>query len=169
MLSFLLQRYKENLYAVFLPCRIIFISSCNRLHFGLKKLCEPRSPRTQARHVRLFRKEKQAFLLYFARLFVSLQRLTYIKKEQMNTNVLVTPSPVSAKYWSELKDVSDNVKLELITLLSSSMTHSEEPAAKPRKGWASRFAGVWKDSRSAEEIVEEIRAARTANTFDVEL
>ena len=39
----------------------------------------------------------------------------------------------------------------------------------PRKGWASRFAGVWKDNRSAEEIVEDIRAARTANTFDVEL
>ena len=87
----------------------------------------------------------------------------------MNTNVLATPSPESAKYWSELKDLSDNVKLELITLLSSSMTHSEEPAAKPRKGWASRFSGVWKDSRSAEEIVEDIRAARTANTFDVEL
>ena len=31
--------------------------------------------------------------------------------------------------------------------------HPEEPAAKPRKGWASRFAGVWKDSRSAEEKV----------------
>ena len=71
----------------------------------------------------------------------------------MNTNALVTPSPISAKYWSELKDLSDNVKLELITLLSSSMTHPEEPAAKPRKGWASRFAGVWKDSRSAEELM----------------
>ena len=59
----------------------------------------------------------------------------------MNTNVLRTPSPVS-------------------------MTHSEESSAKPRKGWASRFAGVWKDSRSAEEIVEEIRAARIANTFE---
>jgi len=54
-------------------------------------------------------------------------------------------------------------------LLSSSMTRPESPAAKPRKGWASRFAGVWKDSRSAEEIVEDIRAARTANTFDADL
>ena len=87
----------------------------------------------------------------------------------MNTNVLATPSPESAKYWSELKDLSNNVKLELITLLSSSMTRPESPAAKPRKGWASRFAGGWKDSRSAEEIVEDIRAARTANTFDADL
>ena len=78
----------------------------------------------------------------------------------MNTNALVMPSPTSAKYWSELKDLSDNVKLELITLLSSSMTHPEEPAAKPRKGWASRFAGVWKDSRSAEEQTYERIPAR---------
>ena len=79
----------------------------------------------------------------------------------MNTNALVTPSPISAKYWSELKDLSDNVKLELITLLSSSMTHPEEPDAKLRTRWASSFASVWKDSRSAEDIVEDIRAART--------
>ena len=84
----------------------------------------------------------------------------------MNTNVLVSPSSISAKYWSELKDLSDNVKLELITLLSSSMTHPEEEEEKtePRKGWASRFSGKWKDSRSAEEIMEEIRTARTNNT-----
>ena len=87
----------------------------------------------------------------------------------MNTNVLVSPSSISAKYWSELKDLSDNVKLELITLLSSSMTRPEEEKKEPRKGWASRFAGKWKDSRSAEEIMEEIRTARTNNTFDVEL
>ena len=44
----------------------------------------------------------------------------------MNTTVLTKPSPISAKYWSELKDLSDNVKLELITLLSGSMAYSEE-------------------------------------------
>ena len=87
----------------------------------------------------------------------------------MNTNVLATPSPESAKYWSELKDLSDNVMLELITLLSSSMTVADEQAAPHKKGWASRFAGTWNDSRSAEEIVSDIRSARTKNTFDVEL
>lgn len=87
----------------------------------------------------------------------------------MDTNVLHASSPVSAKYWSELKDLSDNVKLELISLLSISMKHPEEESAKPGKGWASRFAGKWQDSRSAEEIIDDIRAARTENTFDVEL
>ena len=87
----------------------------------------------------------------------------------MNTNVLNASSSVSARYWSELKDLSDNVKLELISLLSISMKHPDEGNAKPRKGWASRFAGKWQDSRSAEEIIRDIRAARTENHFDVEL
>ena len=77
----------------------------------------------------------------------------------MNANVLTASSPINAKYWSELKDLSDNAKLELITLLSSSMTHSEKATA-PRKGWASRFSGVWQDSRSAEDIIADIRARR---------
>ena len=87
----------------------------------------------------------------------------------MNTNLTIASSPISAKYWKELKGLSDNVKLELITLLSSSMTHTEKENTKTRKGWASRFAGVWQDSRSAEEIVADIQAARTNNSFDVEL
>ena len=48
-------------------------------------------------------------------------------------------------------------------------THPDEPAAKPRKGWASRFAGRWQDDRSAEEIIEDIRASRNANINEVVL
>lgn len=87
----------------------------------------------------------------------------------MNNNIITVSSPTTVRYWPELKDLSDNVKLELITLLSSSMTHPEKETAKPRKGWASRFAGVWHDTRSAEEIVADIRAARTDNTFETNL
>ena len=49
------------------------------------------------------------------------------------------------------------------------MNHPEEKSVKPRKGWASRFAGKWQDSRSAEEIIEDIRAARNANMRAIEL
>jgi hypothetical protein len=87
----------------------------------------------------------------------------------MNTTVLTNPSPISAKYWSELKDLSDNVKLELISLLSISMKHPEEESAKLGKGWASRFAGKWQDERSTEEITDDIRAARNAHMKEVEL
>ena len=41
-------------------------------------------------------------------------------------------------------------------------------AEKAEKRWADRFVGEWKDDRSADEIVEEIRSARTANTIDTE-
>ena len=52
---------------------------------------------------------------------------------------------------------SETIKIEY-------MTRPEEEKKEPRKGWASRFAGKWKDSRSAEEIMKEIRTARTNNT-----
>ena len=87
----------------------------------------------------------------------------------MSINGLNVTSPVSARYWSELKDLSNTEKIELIALFSSSLTNNSEHPIPHKKGWASRFAGKWKDSRSAEEIMEEIRTARTNNTFDAEL
>jgi DNA phosphorothioation-dependent restriction protein DptG len=87
----------------------------------------------------------------------------------MSINGLNVTSPKSARYWSELKELSDKEKIELIALLSSSLTSVSERPASHKKGWASRFAGTWKDSRSAEEIIDDIRAARTTNTFDVKL
>ena len=88
----------------------------------------------------------------------------------MNTTVLTKPSPISAKYCSELKDLSDNVKLELITLLSSSMTHPEkEIKTDTGKGWTEKFAGKWQDDRPAEEIIEDIRAARNAHMREINL
>ena len=87
----------------------------------------------------------------------------------MSINGLNVTSPNSARYWSELKGLTNTEKIELIALLSSSLTGINEQPVSHKKGWASRFAGTWKDSRSAEEIVEDIRAARTTNSFEVEL
>lgn len=84
----------------------------------------------------------------------------------MNTNALVTPSPTSAKYWSVLKDLSNSVKLELITLLSSSIANSVSEASN-EKGWTKSFAGRWEDDRTAEEVIEDIRNSRNANIKDV--
>ena len=36
-------------------------------------------------------------------------------------------------------------------------------------GWADRFAGAWKDSRSTEEIIRDIRESRTPNSREIEL
>lgn len=87
----------------------------------------------------------------------------------MNANTPTAPSPVIAKFWPELKSLNDKSKLELIVLLRDSMAHAEEEKPIKRKGWASRFSGVWKDNRSSEEILTAIRAARTDNTFQANL
>ena len=48
-----------------------------------------------------------------------------------------------------------------MSILSSSMTHPEEES-DAGKGWTEKFAGKWLDDRTAEEIIEDIRAARNA-------
>jgi len=87
----------------------------------------------------------------------------------MSINGLNVTSAKSARYWAELKWLNDTEKIELIALLSSSLAGVSPQPVAHRKGWASRFAGTWSDSRSAEEIVDGIRAARTTNSFDAEL
>lgn len=82
----------------------------------------------------------------------------------MKGNVLSVPSPATAKYWKEVKDASNDVKLELISLLSTSIVIPSSVDEKPYKGWASRFCGVWKDSRSADEMMDDIYKSRTKNS-----
>ena len=45
------------------------------------------------------------------------------------------------------------------------------PAKKTKEdaGWATRFVGAWEDQRTADEIVDDIRSARTANNIDIVL
>ena len=75
------------------------------------------------------------------------------------------PSAKAEPFWLELKGLSDSLKLELITLLSSSIKFPEKES-EPRTGWADRFCGVWKDSRTADEIVNDIYSMRTANHLE---
>ena len=44
-----------------------------------------------------------------------------------------------------------------------------ELRAELESDWANRFVGAWKDSRSAEEIISDIRESRTANSREFEL
>ena len=84
----------------------------------------------------------------------------------MEMNVITAPSPTAFRYWSELKDLSDNLKLELIGLLCSSMVKT---APTPTRGWTKSFAGAWQDDRSTDEIIDDIRSARTKNSFEIAL
>ena len=80
----------------------------------------------------------------------------------MTTNTLASPSPTSVLYWDKLKDLSNDVKLELISMLSFSLVH-------PREDWTESFAGKWQDDRTTEEIIDDIHTARNARMREVVL
>ncbi len=80
----------------------------------------------------------------------------------MATNTLASPSPTSMLYWDKLKDLSNDVKLELISMLSFSLVH-------PSEDWTESFAGKWQDDRTTEEIIDEIHAARNTMMREVVL
>ena len=66
----------------------------------------------------------------------------------MSINGLNVTSPVSARYWSELKSLSTTEKIELIALLSSSLTNANERSASHKAGRIAKFAGKWVDDQS---------------------
>lgn len=70
-------------------------------------------------------------------------------------------STSSNMYWNLLKNLSADVKLDLIARLSNSLLNQDKPAEDSQ--WASAFAGKWIDARSAEEIIDDIRESRTSN------
>ena len=55
-----------------------------------------------------------------------------------------TTSPATRRYWPELKNLSNIAKLELITLLSSSMS-LDEPKEEEAKDGTSTFSGKYRD------------------------
>ena len=78
-------------------------------------------------------------------------------------NATIVPEmniPNMDTYWSILKNLSSDMKLELISRLSKSLLSKDQSIDD---NWASQFAGEWKDSRSAESIIEDIRNSRTSN------
>jgi len=47
--------------------------------------------------------------------------------------------------------------------LSASLITSKDTVEENADKWALTFAGRWKDDRSADEIIEDIRTSRTFN------
>ena len=65
------------------------------------------------------------------------------------------------RYWNMLKNLSSDVKLDLIARLSASLVASEKSTADTN--WALGMAGRWNDNRDTEDIVADMRASRTLN------
>ena len=62
------------------------------------------------------------------------------------------------RYWNLLKDLSNEMKLDLIARLSNSMRQEK----KDHSVSASRFYGAWRDTDSldADKLAEEVKKAR---------
>lgn len=65
------------------------------------------------------------------------------------------------RYWNMLKNLSSDMKLDLIAKLSASLVASDKKATTTN--WALDMAGRWSDSRDTVDIVSDIRSSRTSN------
>ena len=79
----------------------------------------------------------------------------------------MTTMKLRAELLREMSPLLDS-ETAMKKLLSYVRTLSPAKGEKSDKtaGWADSFVGVWKDERSADEIMDDIYKARTANHFE---
>ena len=80
----------------------------------------------------------------------------------------MTAIQLRTELFREMSPLLDN-ESAMKKMLAFIRTLSPAKSAKAESGWADRFVGAWKEDRSADEIVSDIRSARTTNNFDVNL
>ena len=83
------------------------------------------------------------------------------KTIMLTMNILNSKTSISNIYWEMLKDLSSDIKLELIAKLSASLVAKDNTS--DTSNWTSEFVGRWEDDRTADEVIEDIRGARTSN------
>lgn len=75
----------------------------------------------------------------------------------MDTNISLR---IDDFYWEILKNLNSDMKLRLISRLSESL-QSKINSKETDDNIADQLYGSWKDDRSAEEQIDEIRKSRT--------
>ena len=63
----------------------------------------------------------------------------------------------------------ETLLVKVLKYVKSLAPTKTEKAEKAEAGWADQFAGAWKDSRSTEEIINDIRESRMPNSREIEL
>ena len=81
---------------------------------------------------------------------------------------IMTAIQLRAELFREMSPLLDN-ESAMTKLLAFVRTLAPTKHANAETGWADRFAGAWKDSRSTEEIINDIRESRTSNSREIEL
>lgn len=76
-----------------------------------------------------------------------------------------TYSKEISNYWNLIKDVKDDIKIRLITLLSESLSHSIErrdnTVSDSTADFIKNVYGTWHSPQTAEEFIEMISDAKT--------
>jgi hypothetical protein len=74
----------------------------------------------------------------------------------------MTALQLNAELYRAMGEIADNETLPAKVL---AYVKGLTPAKKTKEdaGWATRFVGAWEDDRTADEIVDDIRSARTTN------
>ena len=74
----------------------------------------------------------------------------------------MTAIQLRAELFREMSPLLDN-ESAMEKMLAFVRTLVPAKKEKAEAGWADRFAGAWKDSRSTEEIINDIRESRMPN------
>ena len=85
----------------------------------------------------------------------STKQILYVMKSDISITV--------NSYWKLLENLSSEVKLRLIAKLSQSLVKPAAEEEKEKTNWADEFYGAWDDSRTAEEIIDDIKNSRVFN------
>lgn len=87
------------------------------------------------------------------------------EKKYMVYMSTTTSISITKNYWNLLKHLNDDIKIDLITLLSDSLRKKTQ---KPVS--ASDFYGIWGDDNTdTDEFAKELRDARKFNHEIVEI
>ena len=78
---------------------------------------------------------------------------------------------LNAELYRAMGEIADDETLLVKVLLFVKGLKSTKNANNKttESGWANRFSGAWKDNRTAEEIINDIRDSRTNNSREVVL
>ena len=80
----------------------------------------------------------------------------------------MTVLELNAELYRAMGEIADDETL-LAKVLKYVKGLAPAKKAKTDKDWADRFVGKWKDSRSTEEIISDIRESRTSNSREIDL
>lgn len=71
-------------------------------------------------------------------------------------------------YWGMLRNLNDDVKLRLASLLTASVAEHRTKTASEKdsltRAMVNKYAGAWKDDRTSDEIISEVYSSRSSKS-----